>query len=49
MYYFYQDDPLKIVRGRGQYLFDEDGNRYLDCINNVAHGIFRILMTTKCL
>ena len=38
MYYFFQDDPLKIVRGRGQYLFDGDGNCYLDCINNVAHG-----------
>lgn len=20
-------------------MFDEEGNRYLDCINNVAHGI----------
>lgn len=30
-------DPLKIVRGSGQYLFDEDGRRYLDCVNNVCH------------
>ncbi|XP_011177329.2 alanine--glyoxylate aminotransferase 2-like [Zeugodacus cucurbitae] len=34
---FYRSDPLKIVRGQGQYMFDEMGNRYLDCINNVAH------------
>lgn len=30
-------EPLKIVRGVGQYLFDEDGRRYLDCVNNVCH------------
>ncbi|MCL1595712.1 MAG: aminotransferase class III-fold pyridoxal phosphate-dependent enzyme [Actinomycetia bacterium] len=30
-------DPLTIVRGRGQYLFDERGRRFLDCVNNVAH------------
>lgn len=30
-------DPLKIVRGEGAYLFDEDGNAYLDLINNVCH------------
>lgn len=35
---FYKSDPLKIVRGQAQYMFDEEGNRYLDCINNVAHG-----------
>jgi 4-aminobutyrate aminotransferase-like enzyme/Ser/Thr protein kinase RdoA (MazF antagonist) len=29
--------PLHIVRGRGAYLFDIDGRRYLDCVNNVAH------------
>lgn len=34
---FFQEDPLKIVRGCGQYLYDEMGNEYLDCINNVAH------------
>ncbi|TDG40314.1 hypothetical protein AWZ03_013258 [Drosophila navojoa] len=34
---FYRSDPLKIVRGQGQYMFDEEGVRYLDCINNVAH------------
>jgi len=35
---FFQSDPLKIVRAERQYMFDEEGNRYLDCINNVAHG-----------
>ena len=29
--------PLKIVRGRGQYLYDADGNRWLDSVNNVTH------------
>ncbi|ESO11579.1 hypothetical protein HELRODRAFT_108850, partial [Helobdella robusta] len=34
---FFRSNPLKIVKGRGQYLFDEKGDQYLDCINNVAH------------
>uniref|UniRef100_A0A8I3RVF8 5-phosphohydroxy-L-lysine phospho-lyase n=1 Tax=Canis lupus familiaris TaxID=9615 RepID=A0A8I3RVF8_CANLF len=34
---FYPEDPIKIVRGQGQYLYDEQGAEYLDCINNVAH------------
>ncbi|MEM6725481.1 MAG: aminotransferase class III-fold pyridoxal phosphate-dependent enzyme, partial [Bacteroidota bacterium] len=29
--------PLKIVRGFGQYLYDEHGQAYLDTVNNVAH------------
>lgn len=29
--------PLHIVRGQMQYLFDEEGRRYLDAYNNVAH------------
>ncbi|TPH16197.1 aminotransferase class III-fold pyridoxal phosphate-dependent enzyme [Litorilituus lipolyticus] len=29
--------PLKIVRGQGAYLFDEHGKRYLDMVNNVCH------------
>ncbi len=28
---------LMMVRGEGQYMFDEHDNRYLDCINNVTH------------
>ncbi|VVC36764.1 Pyridoxal phosphate-dependent transferase, subdomain 2,Aminotransferase class-III,Pyridoxal phosphate- [Cinara cedri] len=34
---FYKKNPLKIVRGRGQYLYDHEGREYLDCINNVSH------------
>ncbi|PBC33093.1 Alanine--glyoxylate aminotransferase 2 [Apis cerana cerana] len=34
---FYKSNPLKIVRAEGQYMYDEKGYRYLDCINNVAH------------
>src|ERR1043165_3886609 len=31
------EKPLNIVRGSMQYLFDEEGRRYLDAYNNVAH------------
>ncbi|XP_016838408.1 5-phosphohydroxy-L-lysine phospho-lyase [Nasonia vitripennis] len=34
---FYKSSPLKIVRGKGQYMYDEKNEEYLDCINNVAH------------
>ncbi|XP_044803657.1 5-phosphohydroxy-L-lysine phospho-lyase isoform X7 [Bubalus bubalis] len=34
---FFPEDPIKIVRGRGQYMYDEQGAEYIDCINNVAH------------
>ncbi len=30
-------DPVKIVRGWHQYLFDEEGRRYIDAYNNVPH------------
>ena len=30
-------NPLKIVRGYMQYLYDEDGRTYLDSVNNVPH------------
>lgn len=33
----YPDDPIHVVRGQGQYLYDADGAEYLDCMNNVAH------------
>jgi 4-aminobutyrate aminotransferase-like enzyme len=29
--------PLHIIRGSRQYLYDADGRAYLDCVNNVAH------------
>ena len=31
--------PLKIMYGRGQYLYDENDQPYLDCINNVSQGV----------
>ena len=31
----FYDDPVHLVRGDGVWLFDADGNRYLDCYNNV--------------
>lgn len=34
---FFKSDPIKIVRAEAQYMYDEKGNQYLDCINNVAH------------
>lgn len=30
-------DPIKMVRGSGQYLLDDTGRKYLDTVNNVAH------------
>lgn len=30
-------EPLKIVRGAMQYLYDDKGNTFLDCVNNVCH------------
>lgn len=29
--------PLKIIRGALQYLYDDRGNTFLDCVNNVSH------------
>ena len=31
------ENPVNIVRGSMQYLFDDEGRRYLDAYNNVAH------------
>ena len=33
----FHENPIKIIKGEGQYLIDEHGARYLDCANNVAH------------
>ena len=30
-------EPIKMVRGAGQYLMDQYGQKYLDTVNNVAH------------
>jgi len=29
--------PLKIIKGALQYLYDDQGNTYTDCVNNVSH------------
>jgi 4-aminobutyrate aminotransferase-like enzyme len=29
--------PLNITRAEGCEMWDDKGNRYLDCVNNVAH------------
>ncbi|KAF7699966.1 5-phosphohydroxy-L-lysine phospho-lyase isoform X1 [Silurus meridionalis] len=34
---FFSHDPVKIVRAQAQYLYDENGMQYLDCISNVQH------------
>ena len=34
---FFKQDPLKITRASKQYMYDEKGHAYLDCINNVCH------------
>jgi 4-aminobutyrate aminotransferase-like enzyme len=31
----FYDDPVHLVRGEGVWLFDADGQKYLDCYNNV--------------
>jgi 4-aminobutyrate aminotransferase-like enzyme len=33
----FYENPLHIVRGEGVWLWDADGNRYLDAYNNVPH------------
>ncbi|KAJ8254614.1 hypothetical protein GJAV_G00194990 [Gymnothorax javanicus] len=46
---FFSDDPVKIVRARGQYLYDENGMKYLDCISNVHHvGHCHPVVTKAC-
>jgi 4-aminobutyrate aminotransferase-like enzyme len=35
-YRLFYEHPVHLVRGEGAWLFDSDGNRYLDCYNNVA-------------
>ena len=32
-----ESGPIKLASGQGQYLYDADGRRYLDCVNNVCH------------
>jgi 4-aminobutyrate aminotransferase-like enzyme len=34
-YQLFYDEPVQLVRGEGVWVFDAEGNRYLDCYNNV--------------
>ncbi|MBI90180.1 MAG: aspartate aminotransferase family protein [Candidatus Marinimicrobia bacterium] len=31
------DEPLHIIKGKGQFLFDKNGKKYLDAVNNIQH------------
>ena len=31
----YYQEPLALVRGEGEYVWDDEGNRYLDCFGGV--------------
>ena len=33
----FYEDPVHIVRGEGVWMWDAEGNKYLDCYNNVPH------------
>jgi 4-aminobutyrate aminotransferase-like enzyme len=35
-YRLFYDSPIHLVRGEGAWLFDDNGDRFLDCYNNVA-------------
>lgn len=35
-YRLFYEQPLHLVRGEGVWLYGDDGNKYLDCYNNVA-------------
>ncbi|CAB3409374.1 unnamed protein product [Caenorhabditis bovis] len=34
---FYTDDPFMVSRASMQYIYDENGKQFLDCISNVQH------------
>eukprot|EP00794_Sanderia_malayensis_P016685 gene16685-18379_t len=33
----FPEDPIKISYAKGQFMYDNNGHEYLDCMNNVAH------------
>uniref|UniRef100_A0A914S2E2 Uncharacterized protein n=1 Tax=Parascaris equorum TaxID=6256 RepID=A0A914S2E2_PAREQ len=39
---FYAEDPILVSRASMQYLFDETGRKYIDCISNVQHACFTV-------
>jgi 4-aminobutyrate aminotransferase-like enzyme len=34
---FFEEDPFVVTKASMQYLYDESGRRFLDCISNVQH------------
>lgn len=34
----YAAAPVRIERASKQYMYDENGEEYLDCVNGIAHG-----------
>ena len=30
-------EPLHILEAKDQYFYDEEGRKYLDCVNNISH------------
>jgi 4-aminobutyrate aminotransferase-like enzyme len=45
-YQLFYDEPVHLVRGEGVWVFDAEGNRYLDCYNNVpsvGHAHHRVV------
>lgn len=36
-YRLFYDDPIHLVKGKGVWLYDIDGRKYLDMYNNVPH------------
>ena len=45
---FYPEDPLWMLRGEGQYLYDDQGIKYLDCVNNISHGMYTYICMYIC-
>jgi len=36
----FTESPLKIVRAKGQYMYDERNEKYLDCTSRTSAGKF---------
>ena len=33
----FYENPIHLVKGKGVWVWDNDGKKYLDCYNNVPH------------
>ena len=40
----YYQEPLALVKGEGEYVWDDQGNRYLDCFGGVLIPLIRKAM-----